>query len=110
MTFSFSRALRVSALAGVFLIGSVPGSAEGAAPDAGPEATLRRGVDDFRRANGVEKYAALRALWKLWDQVDPGLVEEAIGDVERDKAESAPVRTYAAAISPAAWRRSKRQA
>ncbi|MET0593869.1 MAG: hypothetical protein ABW133_14295, partial [Polyangiaceae bacterium] len=105
MTFSFSRAFRVSAFLGVLVTGFVPGSAEGATPDAGPEAALRRGVEDFRRANAVEKYAALRTLWKLWDQADPSLVEEAIGEVERDKAESPSIRTYATIIGAYARRR-----
>jgi tetratricopeptide (TPR) repeat protein len=87
------------------LFGLVAGPAHGASPTTGPEAALARTVDDLRHASGAEKYAALRALWKLWDQVDPARVEEAIGDVERDKAETAPIRTYASIVGAYARRR-----
>jgi len=90
---------------GALLLGILSGRAEAAAPAPGPEATLRRTVDELHRASGAEKYAALRAVWRLWDQVDPALVEESIGEVERDKAESAPIRAYASIIAAYARRR-----
>jgi tetratricopeptide (TPR) repeat protein/transglutaminase-like putative cysteine protease len=62
-------------------------------------------VDDLHRADGVEKYAALRAIWKLWDQVDPESVEESINEAERDKALGAPIRGYASIVGAYARRR-----
>ena len=64
----------------------------GQSPEASP---LNRAVQELKQASGVEKYAALRTVWRQWDQTDPTAVEEAIADVERDQAASAPLRAYA---------------
>jgi tetratricopeptide (TPR) repeat protein len=98
-------AFRALVALGALLLGIVARPAWGATPASGPEATLRRTVDDLHRAEGVEKYAALRSLWKLWDQADPAWVEESINEIERDKALAAPVRVYASIIAAYARRR-----
>jgi tetratricopeptide (TPR) repeat protein len=99
-----SGAFRVLVAFGALLLGllaSHPASAAASAPDG----TLPRTVEELHRAGGVEKYAALRALWKLWDQVDPAVVEESLGEVERDKTVAAPIRAYASIVSAYARRR-----
>jgi tetratricopeptide (TPR) repeat protein len=62
-------------------------------------------VEELRQASGVEKYAALRAVWRQWDQTDPASVEEAIGEVERDKTVSPALRSYASIVAAYARRR-----
>jgi len=79
--------------------------ARAATPTPGSEGALQRAALDLHRADGVEKYAALRSIWKLWDQADSDAVEESIGDAERDKALTAPVRAYASIIAAYARRR-----
>ena len=68
-------------------------------------APLNRAVQELKQASGVEKYAALRAVWREWDKTDPTAVEEAIADVERDQAASAPLRAYATIVGAYARRR-----
>jgi len=80
----------------------VPRSPESRSPEILP---LNRAVQELKQASGVEKYAALRAVWRQWDQTDPTAVEEAIADVERDKAASAPLRAYASIVGAYARRR-----
>ena len=99
-------AFRAPVAIGALLLGTLaPRPAGRATPVPGPEGALRRAVDELHRAGGVEKYAALRSLWKLWDQVDPALVEESIGEVERDKTVAAPIRAYASIVAAYARRR-----
>jgi cellulose synthase operon protein C len=105
VTFYLSGAFRASLALGALALGIASGTAWGATATAGADATLRRAIDDLHRAEGVGKYAALRAIWKLWDQVDPTLVEEALTQAERDKTLSPPVRTYASIIGAYARRR-----
>jgi tetratricopeptide (TPR) repeat protein len=62
-------------------------------------------MEELRQAQGVEKYGALRALWRQWDQTDPATIEEAIVQVAQDKALAPPVRSYAAIIAAYARRR-----
>jgi cellulose synthase operon protein C len=100
-----SGAFRVSLAVGALLLGLLGSRPAAAAPASGVEGALRHTVEEVRRAAGVEKYAALRSLWKLWDQVDPALVEESIGEVERDKTVAAPIRAYASIIAAYARRR-----
>ena len=45
---------------------------------------LGRAVLALRAARGVEQYAALRNLFRQWDQADPADVEEAIVQFEQD--------------------------
>jgi cellulose synthase operon protein C len=83
-------------------------AAHAALPDpTGPsiQPSLQRAVDELARARGPDKYAALRAVWSQWDQTDPSFVQEAIGQVERDEAESPPIRAYASVIDAYARRR-----
>ena len=76
------------------------GVASGAEPT-----SLNRAVLELRQARGVEKYAALRAVWRQWDQTDPAEVEEAIAAAERDKTATAPLRAYASILAAYARRR-----
>jgi tetratricopeptide (TPR) repeat protein/transglutaminase-like putative cysteine protease len=85
---------------------SQPAAAVTTAAERAPEVDpLNRAVQELKQASGVEKYAALRAVWRLWDQTDPAAVEEAIADVERDKTASAPLRAYASIVLAYAHRR-----
>ena len=105
MTFLPTGAFRAPIVLGALLLGMASAPAWAAASAPGPEMTLRRAVEDLHRADGVEKYAALRAIWKLWDQVDPTSVEEVINEAERDQALAAPVRAYASIVAAYARRR-----
>jgi cellulose synthase operon protein C len=67
--------------------------------------SLQKAVDDLGRSRGPEKYAALRTVWSLWDQADPLFVQEAIGQVERDRTVPPPIRAYASVIDAYARRR-----
>ena len=61
---------------------------------------------DVERARGPLSYAALRKVWREWDQGDPAEVEEILHAVAGDAAEPAPVRAYAALLEAYARRRS----
>jgi len=76
---------------------TVAASAEASTPD--------KAIAELRQAQGIEKYGALRAVWRQWDRTDPSTVEEAIAEVERDKTVAAPVRAYASIIAAYARRR-----
>src|SRR5262249_10549524 len=85
--------------------------AGGAAAKAGParaadpgSAFLRAG-EQLGQARGADKYTALRAVWRQWDQVDPQWVEEAIGQVMRAPDESPALRAYATLLAGYARRR-----
>jgi 2,4-dienoyl-CoA reductase (NADPH2) len=43
-------------------------------------------------ADGQETYAALRTLWRQWDQTDPAVVEASLADVADDARRAPPVR------------------
>ncbi|HKQ70956.1 MAG TPA: hypothetical protein VJT73_16535, partial [Polyangiaceae bacterium] len=76
-----------------------------AAPSEPPGGALALTITDLKKAVGAEKYAALRTLWRQWDQTDPSMIEEAIVEIERDKAETAPLRAYASMLAAYARRR-----
>jgi tetratricopeptide (TPR) repeat protein len=105
VTFLPPAARRAAAILGASLLGgALVSDVSAAAPPTASDATLRA-IEELRRANGVEKYGALRAVWRQWDQTDPAMIEEAITEVERDKAVSPPVRSYASIIAAYARRR-----
>ncbi|MFO0763026.1 MAG: DUF3857 domain-containing protein [Byssovorax sp.] len=58
-----------------------------------------------RSASGPEVYAALRAVWRMWDRADPAQVEEAVRAVSESKSASAPARAYAELLTAYARRR-----
>ncbi|HEY3593152.1 MAG TPA: DUF3857 domain-containing protein, partial [Polyangiaceae bacterium] len=66
---------------------------------------LERAVGALREARGVEQYAALRNVFRQWDQGDPSDVEEAIVQFQSDTREPAPLRAYAGMIESYARRR-----
>lgn len=88
-------------------LGSLPASLHEARADA--PSVLDERIQDAtaraRSAKGVGAYAALREIWRRWDQTDPVQVEEAIASIERDAAIAAPVRAYAGMLSAYARRR-----
>ena len=46
-------------------------------------------------ARGALVYAALRKLWRQWDQGDPAQVEEALGEIANGTEATPPARAYA---------------
>src|SRR5882724_1211947 len=107
VTFPTLAARRACVLLGAALFVGVftssEGRAKGAVASANPSPV--RSIDELRRATGPEKYGALRAVWRQWDQTDPTEIEEAIFQVEQDKSLSPPIRTYAAIVAAYARRR-----
>jgi tetratricopeptide (TPR) repeat protein/transglutaminase-like putative cysteine protease len=101
-------ARRACVILGATLSGGVLVSANvGAAPGVsrGASSTVARAMEELRQAPGAEKYGALRALWRQWDQTDPAVIEEAITQVAQDKSLAPPVRSYASIIAAYARRR-----
>ncbi len=60
---------------------------------------------EAERARGPLAYAALRRVWKEWDQGDPAEVEEVLTEIESDAGLPAPTRTYAGLLEAYARRR-----
>ena len=61
---------------------------------------------EVESARGPLSYAALRKVWREWDQGNPAEVEEILHTVASDAAEPAPVRAYAGLLEAYARRRS----
>ncbi|MGH7279920.1 MAG: DUF3857 domain-containing protein [Polyangiaceae bacterium] len=57
------------------------------------------------RARGPFVYAALRKLWRQWDQGDPAAVEEALDEIAKGKEATPPARAYAGLLEAYARRR-----
>ncbi len=51
--------------------------------------------DGAVRARGPLVYAALRKLWRQWDQQDPAQVEEALSEIANGNEATPPARAYA---------------
>jgi len=58
-----------------------------------------------RSARGVERYAAIRAIWKTWDQTDPIEVERALLSVSQDAQGDPASNAYASLLVAYARRR-----
>jgi len=84
-------------LLGAVVLGGVARGAE--------SPSFQRAALELRQAQGVERYAAIRAVWRQWDQTDPAEVEETIAILERDKSATAPLRAYASIIGAYGRRR-----
>ena len=56
-------------------------------------------------ASGPFAYAALRKVWREWDQGDPAEVEEILREAAADTKVAPPVRAYAALLEAYARRR-----
>jgi cellulose synthase operon protein C len=61
--------------------------------------------DDVTSARGPFAYAALRKLWREWDQGNPAEVEEILSEVASDGTLAAPTRAYAGLLGAYARRR-----
>ena len=81
-----------------------PATLSAAAPTPSASTSVRA-IEELRQAPGVEKYGALRFVWRQWDQTDPATIEEAIVEVADDKALAPPVRAYAQIMAGYARRR-----
>jgi tetratricopeptide (TPR) repeat protein len=81
----------VLGLAAALFIGGPRAHAEPSAID--PE--IARRVADFDQAKGPHVYAALRALFELWDLADPTQVEAALSAASERDTLAAPVKVYA---------------
>jgi tetratricopeptide (TPR) repeat protein/transglutaminase-like putative cysteine protease len=66
---------------------------------------LTRLHEAIGRANGPFAYAALRRVWREWDQGDPSEVDEVIREVAADPKIAPPVRAYAELLEAYARRR-----
>jgi tetratricopeptide (TPR) repeat protein len=78
----------------------------GASADVGavsPEVVEK--VRAVEAATGAERYAALRTLWRTWDRVDPGEVEEAVLAAAASPTLDPPTRVYAELLASYARRR-----
>ncbi|MEO8874459.1 MAG: hypothetical protein ABI461_02640 [Polyangiaceae bacterium] len=56
-------------------------------------------------ARGALVYAALRKLWRQWDQADPAQVEEALNEIASGTEATPPARAYAGLLVAYARRR-----
>src|SRR5579872_148498 len=71
----------------------------------GAVARMSRLREEVRLARGPFAYAALRKVWSEWDRSDPTEIEEVLASIATDRAEPAPVRTYAGLLQAYARRR-----
>lgn len=78
------------------------GVARGAEPT---HPAVAEAIERVREARGPQRYTALRALWKTWDQADPTAVEQALVQAAGDAGADVPSRTYAALLAAYARRR-----
>ncbi len=94
------RAVRLGACLLTVLIGAnVAGAAEPLHP------AVAEARQEALSARGPERYAAMRSLWKAWDQTDPIQVEQTLREFATDPAVDAPSRAYASLLSAYARRR-----
>jgi hypothetical protein len=71
----------------------VPGDASAGDGAWLPKLTKLHG--EVSRASGPFAYAALRRVWREWDQGDPASVEEVLREAHEDAKIAPPVRAYA---------------
>jgi tetratricopeptide (TPR) repeat protein len=76
-----------------------------AEPAAAIDGRVARAAANARTTSGVATYAALREVWRQWDQVDPAQVEAAIAAIAADGQVAAPARVYAGLLDAYARRR-----
>jgi cellulose synthase operon protein C len=70
-----------------------------------PTSDIERWLPVALHGQGTEPYAALREIWRLWDQENPALVEEAITEVAVSTQVKPPIRAYAGLLKAYARRR-----
>ncbi len=70
-----------------------------AEPHEPPEEQLVLAQLDYEKSQGLKSYVALREIWKLWENVEPLLVEEALLLAAEDKSKPGHVRDYAKTLS-----------
>ncbi|MEO8797816.1 MAG: DUF3857 domain-containing protein [Polyangiaceae bacterium] len=99
--FSPARFLSVAALAALPMF--VPSAANADAPHELAKISALR--DAAIHARGPLVYAALRKVWRQWDQVDPAVVEEALGEIADGKEATPAARAYAGLLEAYARRR-----
>jgi cellulose synthase operon protein C len=87
------------------VLGSLPAPRASAEAPSPLDPKILEAAARAREVKGVGGYAALRELWRRWDQGDPAQIEEAIASVARDASVAPPVRAYAGMLAAYARRR-----
>ncbi len=90
---------------GALVVASTVGLSAHAEAPAPVDADVTRYAELARTKKGVGAYAALRRLWRRWEEADPSQIEEALASVESSGSAEPAVRAYAGMLHAYARRR-----
>lgn len=97
--------MRTRLLLGALVVASTAGVSAHAEAPAAVDPDVTRFAEAARATKGVGAYAALRRLWRRWEEADPAQIEHALSSIGSDTSVDPSIRAYAGMLHAYARRR-----